>query len=555
MATKLNTRILLRYDSYENWIKDTATVLLEGEVAICTVPSTGYPENKDDAGVTVQNPPKTLMKVGPGAFKDLPWLSAVAADVHTWAKKSEGDFKKWLTSTDGPSLATKAEVNKVASDLANLTGRVTTTESDIDALEGRMTTAEGKITTLEGKVSTLEGEMDTAQQDIVDLKAAVGTGDNGLAKRVADIESKNIAQDTTIENITKKGGAIDSAVAGEKSRAEGIEGGLRTDIDAVKADYLKAADKTELEGKITKEVTDRESAITGLKNELTAEIGKKANATEVYTKNEADAAFMTQTEVRDYIDGVVGDLTEEETTTGIVSLVEYVRDNAADLAGLTKTVDGHTTSLSTVAGQISALQTKDTNLDADIKAINNKIGNDTLAEGETIISIIAANDVKAQGYATAAQSNAKDYTDAEIVKVNTAAGTLSSTVAGHTALLKGIEGTTVKADINTAQAAAEKKVTDLANGQVNTNKLAIEAINNEETGILAKANAHTNTEIGKVNSALAGEKTARENFDKTALTGKITKNANNENELAISLNGAALEIIFDCGGATAHFTA
>lgn len=86
MATQLNTRILLRYDTYDNWVKDDATVLLAGEVAICTVPA-GY--TKTDVGETVQNPPKTLMKVGPGAFKNLPWLSAVAADVHTWAKKDE----------------------------------------------------------------------------------------------------------------------------------------------------------------------------------------------------------------------------------------------------------------------------------------------------------------------------------------------------------------------------------------------------------------------------------------------------------------------------------
>lgn len=153
MATKLNTRILLRYDSYENWVKDTATVLLEGEVAICTVPA-GY--TKSDSGVTVQNPPKTLMKVGPGAFKDLPWLSAVAADVYEWAKKPEADFKAWLTSTDGPALATKTEVNKVASDLAALTNRVTTAEGDIDALEGRMSTAEGDIDALEGRMGTAE---------------------------------------------------------------------------------------------------------------------------------------------------------------------------------------------------------------------------------------------------------------------------------------------------------------------------------------------------------------------------------------------------------------
>lgn len=541
MATKLNTRILLRYDSYENWVKDTATVLLAGEVAICTVPA-GY--TKSDSGVTVQNPPKTLMKVGPGAFKDLPWLSAVAADVHEWAKKPEADFKAWLTSTDGPALATKTEVNKVASDLTALTTRVTTAEGDIDALEGRMTTAEGKITTLEGKVSTLEGEMDTAQQDIVDLKAAIGTGESGLVKRIADIESKNTAQDTAIENITKDGGAIDTKVAAEKSRAEGVENGLAARIKTVEDDYLKAADKTELGGKITKEVTDRESAITGLKTELTTEINKKANAADVYTKTEADAAFMTEAEVKATVDKVVADAVNTDTLEGLVDLVEYAHENAGDLAALTQTVSGHTTSLSTVAGQITALQTKDTNLDADIKAINDKIGNDTLAEGETIISRIAANDEKAQGYATTAEDNAKDYTDAAIAEVNTAAGKLSSTVAGHTALLAGIEGATVKADINAAQAAAEQKVTDLANGQVKTNKEAIEAINDGSTGILAQAKKYTDDEIAEVESDLADEKTARENFDKTALTGVIS----GEN-ITVSLNGNALDLIFVCGGA------
>lgn len=536
MATKLNTRILLRYDSFTAW-HDTNPVLLAGEVAIA-VPG-------DKVG-SVTSAAACLMKVGNGTsnFNDLPWLSAVAADVHEWAKKSEQDFKDWLVSANGPKLATKAEVEAVASDLSALDTRVTTAEGDIDALEGRMTTAEGKITTLEGKVSTLEGEMDTAQQDIVDLKAAVGTGENGLAKRIADIESKNTAQDTAIENITKDGGAIATAVAGERSRAEGVESGLAARIKTVEDDYLKAADKTELEGKITKEVTDRESAITGLKSELTTEINKKANAADVYTKTEADAAFMTQTEVRDYIDGVVGDLTEEDTTTGIVSLVEYVRDNAADLAGLTKTVEDHGDSLSTIAGQITALQTKDTNLDADIKAINDKIGNDALAEGETIISRIAVNDGKAQGYATTAEDNAKAYTDAEILKVNTAAGNLSSTVAGHTTLLAGIEGATVKADINAAQAAAEQKVTDLADGQVKTNKEAIDAINDGSTGILAQAKKYTDDEIDKVESALAGEKADREAFDKTALTGVIS----GEN-ITVSLNGNALDLIFVCGGA------
>lgn len=81
MATKtLNTRILLRYDSYDNWLTSTI-VLKQGEAAICSVPT-----GKTVDGVAT--PPAVLLKIGDGVhtFKDLPWLQAVASDVHAWAK-------------------------------------------------------------------------------------------------------------------------------------------------------------------------------------------------------------------------------------------------------------------------------------------------------------------------------------------------------------------------------------------------------------------------------------------------------------------------------------
>ena len=88
MAEKiLNTRIQLKYDSYENWFNNEIAgqganlVLKEGEVGICAIP----------AGTTVdgvKNPPHVMMKVGDGTstFSALKWLSARAADVEDWAK-------------------------------------------------------------------------------------------------------------------------------------------------------------------------------------------------------------------------------------------------------------------------------------------------------------------------------------------------------------------------------------------------------------------------------------------------------------------------------------
>lgn len=83
----LNTRIQLKYDSYENWSKidvegqGANLVLKEGEVGICYIP-------EKTAVDGIKNPPHVMMKIGDGVtpFASLKWLSARAADVEDWAK-------------------------------------------------------------------------------------------------------------------------------------------------------------------------------------------------------------------------------------------------------------------------------------------------------------------------------------------------------------------------------------------------------------------------------------------------------------------------------------
>ena len=78
--TILNTRIQLKYDTYENWTTNNP-VLLAGEVAVTTVQSAQAP---------VSQVPAILFKVGDGTnnFNALNWASAIAADVYPWAKAS-----------------------------------------------------------------------------------------------------------------------------------------------------------------------------------------------------------------------------------------------------------------------------------------------------------------------------------------------------------------------------------------------------------------------------------------------------------------------------------
>jgi hypothetical protein len=78
MVTTFNTRIQLKYDTYENWDTNNP-VLLKGEMAVVEVPV--------ETGVA-QNEPTYLLKIGDGKsdFKTLKWVSGTAADVYSWAK-------------------------------------------------------------------------------------------------------------------------------------------------------------------------------------------------------------------------------------------------------------------------------------------------------------------------------------------------------------------------------------------------------------------------------------------------------------------------------------
>lgn len=82
----LETRILLRYDTYNNWMISTL-ILKCGEVAIATFP---YSNSITSSDSTPSNtPPAIGLKVGDGEsyFYELPWVQAVAGDVYNWAKQ------------------------------------------------------------------------------------------------------------------------------------------------------------------------------------------------------------------------------------------------------------------------------------------------------------------------------------------------------------------------------------------------------------------------------------------------------------------------------------
>lgn len=125
-------------------------------------------------------------------------------------------------------------------------------------------------------------EISTWIQTHPDEAAAMNKDIENIKKLIGSIPEGATATDIV--------GYIAEAVKKETDRATEIEGGLRSDVDAIKNDYLKAADKTELEGKVTAERERAEGAETALDNRLKA-VEAATGAIITATEDDINALF------------------------------------------------------------------------------------------------------------------------------------------------------------------------------------------------------------------------------------------------------------------------
>lgn len=264
--------------------------------------------------------------------------AAAAADAKAVAAQGTADAAKAAAAAvdkkigevpEGSTVMAQIQaVKDAAYDDTEVRGLIKTNADDIDALEGRADAVEGKVTTLIGadaskSVRTIANEeltkqlipdnasesLDTLQEIAQWIQAhpadasAMNAAITALKTKVGDIPEG--ATSTTIVAYIKE------LVDAEKVRATGAEGGLDTRVKAVEA---KLGDD---EGFVAKQI---------------------------------EAAVKVETDARVAADSALdGKITTAQATAD---------KNKTDIAGLTTTVGGHTTTLSSQGDRISALETK-----------------------------------------------------------------------------------------------------------------------------------------------------------------------------------------------------
>ena len=389
----LNTRIQLKYDTLANW--NASTFLpKKGEVCIATVTTA-----TEDAKGNIIHVPTVLIKVGDGeqVFSALPFVSAPAADVYGWAKKSEADFVAGFLAMKNGETTMQSLLDGVFATDAELTAAVADLQGQINAINTKL----GDLSKLNTTYKTdLVGAINEALQ-------AVEVGGTGSVVSViaSDVEGGKSYQ------VTQGGKNVGSAIF------------VPNDTAAI-ADAKKAG-------------TDAAAALDAYKGEMTTALGGKANVADVYSTTVMDTKLAAKADKADV----------EQALEGKASTSALAETNAAVATKAEKTY------VDTELG-------KKADAEAMTTALAGKVDNDTLTtELAKKQDVIPANTYDAYGaaaqvksdiegtlanYSTTEQMNAE--LDKKVDKVE-GKSLISDAEIARLANVNNYDDTAIKADI------------------------------------------------------------------------------------------------------------
>lgn len=326
------TRIQLKYDTYKNWSTNNP-ILKAGEMAIATV-AAGEQE--------MTNLPNIVLKVGDGTshYNDLKFVSALAADVHEWAKAKtkpaydateitglqkfitdnsdfDTDTQYQLVAVTGATykyqLQSRAFANGAWGEWADVDGQVI----DFSGADTRLKSLEKTVADLTGDAGGIQGAI-AAAIDGLDTTKIQTAGADGLAL--------GIVQENGV--ITDISGSIAAGTYDAAGAAKTVEDKLNPLITAAKTQ----ADKGVTDAAAAKKAADAAStkvddAIAGLDYTAYA-AGEAAGTTVSFVGTISETDGVISAEKRDLVFASAYD-----PETNKVATVADITTAVADLNG------------------------------------------------------------------------------------------------------------------------------------------------------------------------------------------------------------------------------
>lgn len=394
----LNTRILLRYDSHENWVANDP-VLKKGEIALSTI---SVKQNG-----TVNFVPSVLIKVGDGTHKysELEFTYARAADVLECCKTESG-----LTTFINNVIKDAGIATNEA--LTALTTRVTTAEGDIDALETKVGD-KAVATQISDAIAALKlADTYEAKGEAAKVQTALNEYKTSNDAAITGIKTGDVINDfKSVETeLGKKQAAGDYAT---KTEAQGY-------ADA-KDDAIAAAKKAGTDAQASVN-TLSEKVGTVPDNKTVVQMISDAQTAATYDDSTVKADIKTNKESIATLNTLVGDTAvATQISTAVTAAKTELKggtsdtDASATIAGAKKYADKLDTAMDARVDALEASIGEGGSVSAQITAEINKLDKaDTAVDGKYVSAVSEAD-----GIITVTRAALPDYSNTYAAKKHT----------------------------------------------------------------------------------------------------------------------------------------
>lgn len=513
----LNTRIQLRYDSFNNWKTPNdgrGALLKKGELAVAYLAEAKTATTPDDGTHPI------MFKVGPGYFNELPWASALAADVYGWAKEATkptydaDEIKVDTTDNHFNGKALDAALAEIWNEIIALTGGEEGAGAIADQIKAGIKAIAGDTVETGNYVT---GVSIDENGNLKLSEAALPTLATGDTDGTVKFDGVNVAvrglgsaafTESTAYATSQQGTAADSAMQSATILGKNLtkDSNELTVDEAKTALGLKSAAYTESTAYATNTQGEKaDSAIQGVKVSG-ADLTKDSD-------NKVDITDSIKTVAAAEINTLIGGASNADTIENINTLITYVNENGANTTAILTELYG---------------ESADTTKDSRIDALEKRSGLDKVG---TVTKVSVGNGLTGEDI-TESGTITLDDNYVKTIKVNEAGKADQATNAENAA----------KAT-NADSAADSNKL----NGQTADFYLA----KNEATGyndILTKTEASTTYQpVGNYATSEQGAKADNALQKINADTGlKVTEKVNNEQTISID---DTVTFIFDCGDA------
>ena len=286
---QINTRIQLKYSTLAEWNDESVAgrganlVLKAGEIGICAIPSGG--------SHLQTTPPAIMFKVGDGTtpFKNLPWASALAADVYAWARKSVPEVEDFQDIINAARNGLISE-DSVVKTLNSLKGDVTI---EPKAGETRLSVAK------DGQKIQLGFAFTPADKSVLDsgITSAKVQAYEGYASEIAD------AQNTANAALPKA-----TFEAFETTNTAAIAAAKKAGTDAANAlSAYQTSNDNAVAGKVDKTTKVNGHALSGdvTVSKSDVGLGNVENKTLDTSVKENSGNYITSGAVKTYVDSAI----------------------------------------------------------------------------------------------------------------------------------------------------------------------------------------------------------------------------------------------------------